>query len=259
MRDPLRHVYYSSTEDNPFLPPSYVADLRKDLDPKMARRMLKGEWLSIASEVVYHQYDKAIHFRDYEYTVNPAFPIWNFWDFNIGEGKPLSMGFFQFIDDFFHVFAEVIIEGVRTRDALDDADARGLYSHKTNYFIAGDASGKHRDTRSILSDYEIIDKFLANRVGTSFKRKVPTTNPPIRTRHNQVNAYLRNDIGQVRFALYRGCKVSDEGMRLTKLKPGGHYVEDDSKYYQHITTAIGYGIVAAIRAATAGIVTQTPR
>lgn len=260
MRNPLRHVYYSSTEDNPFLPPSYVDDLRRDLDPKMALRMLKGKWLSIAQDVVYHQYDKAVHFKDVEYKVDLDFPIWACWDFNIGEGKPLSMCFFQFINDFFHVFGEVIVEGARTQDALDDGDGRGFYDYKTKFFIAGDATGKSRDTRSIRSDYEIIDKFCANRPGFVFERKVPPANPPIRTRHNLVNAYCRNDHGDIRLAVYRGCKVVDEGMRLTKLKKGGDYVEDDSRYYQHVTTALGYGMVAAVKAkAGHGKITMSPR
>lgn len=259
-RDPLRHVYYSKTEDNPFLPESYVSDLRKDLDPKMARRMLKGEWLAISEDVVYHAYDKAVHFKDVEYKPDLAFPIWACWDFNIGDGKPLSMAFFQFIADTFHIFSEVIVEGARTADALEEGDGRGLYEYNTKYIVAGDATGKNRDTRSIRSDYEIIDKFLANRLGANqYERLVPAANPPVRTRHNLVNAYLRNDLGQVRTTVYRGCKVSDEGFRLTKLKKGGDYIEDDSKYYQHVTTAIGYGMVAAVRSSGRKPISTTAR
>jgi len=37
-----------------------------------------------------------------------------------------------------------------------------------------------------------------------------------------------------------------EGFSLTKLKDGAQYIEDDSKRYQHITTAAGYGICSVL-------------
>ena len=68
------------------------------------------------------------------------------------------------------------------------------------------------------------------------------SNPPIKTRHNIVNAYCLNHEKRIRFYIYKDAPVSDEGMRLVKLKKGGNYIEDDSKRYQHVTTAIGYGV-----------------
>ena len=73
--------------------------------------------------------------------------------------------------------------------------------------------------------------------------QVPRSNPPVRTRHNIVNAYCQNDLGQHRLTVYAKCKTLDKGLRLTALKKGGSYIEDDSKPYQHITTALGYGVV----------------
>jgi hypothetical protein len=32
-------------------------------------------------------------------------------------------------------------------------------------------------------------------------------------------------------------------MKLTSLKKGADYIEDDSKEYQHVTTSIGYRVV----------------
>lgn len=36
---------------------------------------------------------------------------------------------------------------------------------------------------------------------------------------------------------------SYEGFRLTKLKEGADYIEDDANDYQHITTSVGYWVV----------------
>jgi len=74
---------------------------------------------------------------------------------------------------------------------------------------------------------------------------VGLSNPPIRTRHNLVNSYCLNANGKRRLFVYEKAKTCDEGLRLTRLKPGGAYIEDDSKHYQHVTTAIGYGIKIA--------------
>ena len=243
----LKHVYYSKTLDNPFLDPSYYLALQGDMDPKMALRMLEGEWLDIAGETVYHSYDSAIHEIEWEYKVNPAHPIHMCWDFNIGEGKPLSTCFYQIIDGIIHVFEEVVIEGARTESNLEEASNRGIFDYETPFLIHGDATGDHGDTRNNLSDYELIDRWMlryrrANGTALHFKREVPHSNPPVRKRHNVVNAYLRNALGEVRVLFYPRVKTLREGMRLVKLKKGAEYDEDDTKYYQHVTTALGYGI-----------------
>jgi hypothetical protein len=245
-----RHVYYSITEDNPFLPPEYVAQLKRDLDPKMARRMLQGEWLEISAEVVYHQYDRALNFRDQVYEFNTRYPILLCFDFNIGVGKPMSAVAGQFIDDVFHWGENFIVEGARTDDLMQEIAARGLFDLPTKFYVHGDASGKNRDTRSKVTDYEIIRDFLVRytspkRPRVEFEIQVPLANPPVRARHNTVNGYIHNSLGQRRMFVYRLAKTLDEGFRLTKLKPGGQYIiEDDTPHYQHVTTAVGYGVVA---------------
>lgn len=243
-KKPTRHVMYSVTSDNPFLPKIYIQQLLEDMTEKEAQRMIYGKWIEINSEVIYSSYSKERNYRDYPYKVDKNYPIHFSYDFNIGEGKPLSAIFYQIIDDVFHFFKEVVIEGARTQDSLDDAQARGLFGYEVpHYYCHGDASGKHSDTRNNKSDYEIIDKFCENlEPKINYTRQVLRSNPAIRTRHNLVNAYCYNALGAVRFYVYSEAKTLDEGMRLTKLKKGAEYIEDDSKRYQHITTAAGYGI-----------------
>jgi hypothetical protein len=239
----LRRVMYSLTTDNPFLPKKYINQLLQDMDPKVARRMLFGEWLEIAGEVIYYAYSREQNYRDYKYTVDLNHPIHFSYDFNIGEGKPMSVIFYQIIDDVFHFFEEVVVFGSRTQNTLDEAAGRGLFNYPVPYFCHGDAFGDSSDTRYNKTDYEIIDKFCQNyEPKLTYKRQVLKSNPPIRSRHNLVNAYCRNALGQIRFYVYNQAKTLDEGMRLTKLKRGADYLEDDSKHYQHITTAAGYGI-----------------
>ncbi len=243
-----RHVFYSVTTDNPFLPPQYIEQLKRDLDPKLAQRMIYGQWVEIKGEVVYYAYEKAVNFRDVDYVVDPKHPIIITFDFNIGEGKPMSVALGQYIDGIFHWFDEVIINGARTAETIEEIDGRGYFRKDWKYIIAGDASGKHKDTRSHRSDYDIILKGFQDRQ-LQHEYLVPLANPPVRTRHNKVNAQFKNTLGQIRCFTYKKCKKLDQGFRLVKLKPGADYIEDDSKDYQHVTTAVGYAIIALINRA----------
>lgn len=251
-QNPKRRVYYSKTLDNPFLPESYVSQLEANMDPKMARRMLYGEWLSIAQDVIYYGYSKEHNYKKEDYKVDLSQPVHFSFDFNIGVGKPLSVVFFQYVGSIFHIFDEIIIEGSRTEDAMEEAYGRKLLDYDTDYIINGDATGRHRDTRSKHSDWDIVRSFMDNCKNSRghyvrYKIDVPLSNPKIRDRHNIVNAQLHNAKGQRRVYVYEKCRVVDEGLRLTKLKSGAQFMEDDSKHYQHVTTAVGYGIVACLR------------
>lgn len=245
-----RRVYYSVTSDNPFLDPLYIKGLKRDLDPKMARRMLYGEWVEIARDVIYHAYTKDLNFRDQEYEINPNLPIDLCFDFNIGEGKPMStcVGQDDVAKDTIHFFDEAVIPGTDTEMMMHEWASRGLFENNNMIRIFGDATGASRTTKSKHSDYDIIKHFLDNYRRQDGSRVhyvmcVPKSNPPIRTRHNRVNAYCKNELGNSRLFIYRKCKVAEKGMRLTALKQGGNYIEDDSKEYQHITTAMGYYVV----------------
>lgn len=242
LKHATRHVYYSVTTDNPFLPPEYISQLKTDMDPLLAQRMIYGRWLSIRGQCLYWAYEKEFNFRDYSYDVKPKLPIHLAFDFNIGEGKPMSAALLQHDGLESHVFNQSVIMGARTADIIDDLDARGLLQKNQKYIVSGDASGRHRDTRSKKSDYGIITDALTS-LGIDFEMRVPPANPPIRTRHNKVNARLLNAHKVRSLFVYKDAPKADEGFRLTKLKEGGHYIEDDSKDFQHITTAIGYDIV----------------
>lgn len=248
---PTRRVFYSVTTDNPFLPESYVRQLKEEMDPKLAERMIYGRWIEINEESVYHAYQKEFNFVKTSYSLIPNAPVWVSWDFNIGEGKPLSAVLFQYVNDTFHIFDEVVVFGMRTTESCDELADRGILALNHHFILTGDAAGKHKDTRNVRSDYDIIKQFFANYKrpdgrALSFELAVTLSNPAIRTRHNLVNSYCLNATGKRRLFVYEKAKTCDEGLRLTALKKGGSYIEDDSKYFQHITTALGYGIKNAI-------------
>ena len=245
-KDDITLLFESKKRDNPFLHDEYYNNLLKKLDPLNVRRQIHGEWISSNTNSIYHAYDPKKNFKNEKYSVKKGFPVHVSWDFNIGDGKPLSVVLFQYINDHFHFFDEIIIEGIRTGDSCEELNNRGYFNHNLKFILHGDASGNSRDTRSKLSDWIIIKEYFENHVNRpKFEVKVPRANPAIRKRHNTVNSYMVNGLGQVRVTLYQKCKTLDKGLKLTAFKKGSS-IEDDSKYYQHVTTSAGYGICSSI-------------
>lgn len=241
-----RHVYYSVTGDNPFLPKWYIQTLKETYTGLELQRMLYGEWVEISSEQIYYAFDPDLSVID-KYEINPLYPVRLSYDFNIGIGKPMSVVLFQYINRVYYVFDEIVIMGGRTLDTVEEAMDRGHFNHHTTYLIYGDANGRARSTKYNRTDYEVIQEALRNFINQhghiNFSIEVGGANPAVRKRHVIVNGVLKNSEGKTRIKILRKCKTLIRGLKLTKLKKGSGYIEDDSNDYQHITTALGYGIV----------------
>jgi PBSX family phage terminase large subunit len=246
--DKSKKVFYSLTEQNPFLPPWYIENLKKDLDPMMAKRMLQGQWVSIQGQTPYYAYNPEKQFlKNTKYKINPNLPLDFFHDFNIGSGKPMSSGYAQVINGVFHIGKCFIVEGFNTQQIIDEMIFDGCLETVREIRVFGDRNGKNRDSRSNRTDYEIIQKTLQNYVQKNqstlkVTMHVPNENPPIRARQNIVNAHCLNEAGEVRLYVYQDAAKVDEGLRLTKIKKGSSYQEDDNNDYQHIVSGLGYYI-----------------
>ena len=76
---------------------------------------------------------------------------------------------------------------------------------------------------------------------------VRKSNPGVRTRHIVVNGQLKNSKGNNLVKIVKkNCPTLMLGLRSVDLKKGATYAENDEPHYQHITTALGYGIMRAI-------------
>jgi hypothetical protein len=72
---------------------------------------------------------------------------------------------------------------------------------------------------------------------------VPKANPPIRTRHNLVNAYCKNANKQHRLFVYEKAQTIHKGLMFMALAKGATIIEDQTIEGQDITTAVGYRVV----------------
>lgn len=244
---PNKKVFYSLTEQNPFLPRWYIENLQRSLDAKMAERMLKGRWVELNQERVYYAYSTEKNYIKENYVFNPHHAVCLMHDFNRAAGKPMSAAVGQVIKGVFHIAKTFLVDGGRTQDVMDEIADAGFLNLNTTIRVYGDASGKHKDTRNNRSDWDIIKQYI-----TDYEREdgeslildfqVPLSNPAIKTRHNDANAAFENALKEVNCFIYLAAKDADKGFRLTKLKKGAELVEDDSLREQHVTTAITYWI-----------------
>lgn len=245
-----RSVFYSQTADNPYLDPVYLQQLLQDYSPLEAERYLKGRWISLEGKGIYHAYSEAHNFRKDRYQYDWTRPLHLTFDFNTAEGKPQSCAAFQIgPDDRFHFFAESVVDDANwCLDNLDDFEAQGLFEGEQNgrkvrvqkVFVHGDASGKARSSNSLRSNYDLIKDWFADRQ-IPVQMAVPNSNPALVKRWTTVNALCQNALKEVRIFVYSTCPVLNMGMKLSRKKPGTA-IEDDSKRYQHITTALGYAV-----------------
>lgn len=252
--NPRRHVVYSLTEQNPFLPPWYIHSLREKYDSKMCQRLLEGKWVYIASDNIYYEYSTEKHFVLKDTKVDPNYPIRIAFDFNISKNKPMSSVLFQYFPrkKMFIVIDEVCIEGARTKTAIENWKDKGYFDIKGNpmILIHGDSTGFAGDSTSEENDFDIIEKYLANYTrdlddkSLDYEIQVPTINPSIRNRHNSVNGSLKNDLGDIRLLIDRRCEATDTGLSKSQLKDGNSYTEDQNTEGQDVAVALGYGVYA---------------
>ncbi len=248
-KSPNRKVFYSRTDENPFLPKTYIETLKETLTEQECRRYIGGEWISIRKKNIYYAYDPEMSLID-TYEVNPRLPIYFSFDFNIGDNKPMSACFSQVVNGNFYFFDEIILDTARTLDVLEEANGRNLLDYPGPYFIHGDASGRHRDTRSIKSDYQLIEKFFSqmeNKYGPiNCRIDVPLSNPPLRTRHTIANGQMKNAYGKTHVFIVRDkCPTLDKGFRNVTFKKNAGYIEEETRE-QHVTTAATYHICRVI-------------
>lgn len=237
-----RKVYYSVTSENPYLDRIYIDQLLQDYSPLEAERYIRGKWISIAGKGIYHSYSEEINFKRFDFEPDYTKPLRITFDFNTAEGKPQSAAIFQLdTNGVFHFFAESIIPDAKwCIDNLDEFEAQGWLKGFQKYIVYGDATGKARSSNSLRSNYELIEEWFAQRK-LIYQLSVPTINPPLVTRWTTVNAMCQNAKKEVRLYVYASCPTLNQGMKLSSKKPGTQ-IEDDSKPYQHVTTALGYAV-----------------
>lgn len=239
-------VFYSKTEDNPFLPRSYSRTIRETYDSKTCERLLEGKWHYISQgDTIYYSYKDQIHYKkDSDYSYKFHLPLVITFDFNISAGKPMSCAVGQAVpkgDRFHYHFSEdCIMEGTKTEDILNELLSRGIFENFREVHIYGDRNGWSGDTRGVC-DYDIISRWFSRHCPHIDADVVATrsANPALKSRHNLVNGLLMNYERQSFITVYRKAEGIRKGFMQTVLQKSAQYKEKET-YYQHVSTAVGY-------------------
>jgi hypothetical protein len=202
------------------------------------RQLYEAEWVDWNTLPAY-DFDRALHVAErWEYDKN--LPIEIGCDFNRG---PMAWVLGQHVNDRAWAFDEICIDGGATTAAAADELVLRLKalgcSRAKPIEIYGDASGKYGSTKSVHTDYQILEARLRQEF-LHVSLNVPEANPPVSTRLNAVNALLRAADGTIRYGIHPRCmKLADDYAR-TALRAGTHELDKSNRARTHFTDADGY-------------------
>lgn len=238
-------IYAPTWENAPNLPDDYVSSLKRMYSERMFQRMVGAKWVSLESGQVYYAFDREENVSEHA-EFDPALPVHWSHDQNIKVGSPMSSVCFQVKRTKgpdgkqrhqIHVFDEIVVEGADTNDVIEELQGRDWFSSVSSWTVGGDAAGRARDTRSKQTDYTIL-------AAAGFRNLwAPKQNPPVRERHNTVNARFKSADGDRRILIHPRCSTLIKGCETVRMKPGANYLEIETRE-QHVTTALGYGVCA---------------
>lgn len=164
----------ASTLSNPYLPESYVQQIRDNYDPVLAELYINGEFVSLNQNKVYHFFDRQQCATDRVITELDTHLHISI-DFNIG-GCCATVTVYdgeepRTVDEFV---------SHDTRDFINNLVAR--YPNK-NIQVYPDASGNAERTNATASDIALIQQ-------AGFSVNAPHKNPFVRDRINSVNGMI---------------------------------------------------------------------
>lgn len=171
-------VIKASTYDNPYLPADYAEQLTGQYDPVMVDAYLRGEFVSLNQDKVYHQFDRRKHHS--ERRIKPGDRLHVGIDFNVGGCCATSW----VIDGAMPIAVDEFV----AKDTQDFVTRLARYDDQ-RVTVYPDASGKANRTNAATSDIDIIEQ-------SGFRVDAPRGNPAVRDRINSVNGlFAHNRIG----------------------------------------------------------------
>lgn len=150
-----KRLYRGRSEDNPYLDPGFVEDLKTKYHPQLIKAYLNGEFVNLESATVFYEFNRQLHTTGVFVPERNERIVFGA-DFNVGQChavygvvRPGQTG------QQLHCFAE---SKVSDTFALV-AHLREKYPHHLSSGLITcypDASGKHDSTSSTQSDHEIL-------------------------------------------------------------------------------------------------------
>lgn len=225
-KDAKHKTIRARTADNPFLPDSYIPDLRELYPENLINSYLEGNYTNLNSGTVYTGFNRNLNGSSI--TENGKEPLHIGMDFNITkmmaivhvirDGKPIA------VDELINMYdTEAAIETIKSKYP------------KRSIFIYPDASGDNRKTNAKDTDIALLK-------AAKFRVIVGKKNPRVRDRVNCVNAMLKNGRGERRYLVnVEKCPNYAESLEQQVYDDNGE--PDKTNGFDHCNDAGGYFIV----------------
>jgi len=227
--DSKKKLIRSSTEENTYLPKSYVEMLYENYDEQMIKQYIKGEASLLNRGQVYYCFNRHESLKEINY--EKGIQIFLCVDFNV---NPLCWAVIQKINGIDYVIDEIVLHNSNTEQAC--RHYRDKYPTDTT-IIYGDASGNQRHTSSQATDYEIINQII-----NPYDTRVKRADPLVVNRINAVNSRFRNAKGDRKLFINPKCKITIKDFEQVIYKEGKREIEKSNLDLTHISDAVGYYI-----------------
>ncbi|MBV9744944.1 MAG: phage terminase large subunit [Acidobacteriia bacterium] len=225
---------FAKPRENKHLAADFYERLKSSYDDNFYRQEVLGEYLSLTAGLVYSSFTKDQNVVE----VQPESQSKLFWslDFNV---NPMCSVIAQRSGDTIRVLDEILIRNATTAQACEELLKR-FPRHPSGLTIYGDASAHHQQTTG-LSDYEMIQGYMAMHSPMSVKYEVPRSNPSVRDRINLTNAKLRSASGNIELLVDPKCKELIMDFEQVCYKEDSNQIEKDrDRQRTHLSDALGY-------------------
>lgn len=219
-------IIRSSTEENIYLPQSYIESLYANYDELHIKQYIKGFATLINRGQVYTSFNREFNVKEFEYKQD--LELFIVCDFNV---TPMCWGIIQRIKDEDFVINEFVSSNTTTE--LMCKQLLEVYGQR-NYIFYGDYSGTFRSTNSPTTDYDIIKQIIPN---CEIRIK---PNPPVIDRINAVNSRLCNAKGVRRLFISSRCKHLIKDFEQVIYREGKREIDKSNYDLTHISDAVGY-------------------
>ena len=217
-----------------------------ELDERTYRQEFRASFENLTSGMAYYAFDRTENVRTLRH--NPQLPLFWSLDFNV---NPMCSVIGQRDGDCVHILDELSLKDSNTLAACEEFRKK-IAPYRTNRYSAvhidiyGDATGNGRRTSASRTDWQIVQDCFRTKFCET-KRRVPSSNPPVKDRINCVNAMLRNQAGERRLLIDPKCKelILDFERVHWKNDAHGNVLADIDKSdpaRSHLSDALGYMI-----------------
>ena len=227
--DDNKFLVRGKTQDNVYLPKSYLKLLEKNYDKRLLKAYRDGEFVNLQQGQTYYQFNRETNVGKVEY--NRGKPVRFGIDFNCA---PECAILFQLYEQQpqIRVFDCIALTHSGSGDLLTERMVSTIKQKYPNseYVAYPDATGIRRGSSSMFSDIDIIRK-------GGIKVKALKSNPPVIDRVNAVNKALDGNL-----IIDTKCKALIQDLEKVVNKQGTREIDKSNKELTHMSDALGYAV-----------------